>query len=566
MTPDQLSAAFALPETTYSHLRGGEVIPVQFHSSLAPGDTRARHSYAPGIGRAVALLLLGQVQLYPGPNDGSEETTTAAALTAQLHPNYVVRYVHAGAQHTLNLFGSGEVWLEECVVGPFMAALILGLLGNERFKVPALEFRRLLERVRHWPLREGEVAPLAESDTLKGHLMTLTHTLYYAVKAQLLGFHLDLTPHGSGTASPLTAEAQKLPLGALLKLEISETQKTLSPTLEALMLLERGGSALLYGPSGTFKTESGKALALELGAHLVLMKGDPSVEARDFKGGAHAEGARSLPLPEGDHLPDLLRGLISATHAQNPFQWRDGPLAQAFVLAQGGRTVLLIDEVLRFQGEELGVLMGAMDTVSTNELKAQGLEPGEVRPDYGGRYHLLKLPNEEVLFCPTEHLIWVLTTNVGRDYVQAGTRLDAALRSRIDLCLYLEAPDPKTLRGVLESVCQDSTLVETMLSLDAFVRAELAAPGCIFLRPLDARKLIALLRTTQTLESKGRARREALCEALKWVAAPFLGDLQRPDEGAALQRRLKTEVLKFLAQAESGQSGVRSHTRTAVGA
>jgi len=86
------------------------------------------------------------------------------------------------------------------------------------------------------------------------------------------------------------------------------------------------------------------------------------------------------------------------------------------------------------------------------------------------------------------------------------------------------------------------------------------------LRPLDARKLIALLRTTQTLESKGRARKEALCEALKWVAAPFLGDLQRPDEGAALQRRLKTEVLKFLAQAESGQSGVRSYTRTAVGA
>jgi len=317
------------------------------------------------------------------------------------------------------------------------------------------------------------------------------------------------------------------------------------------MLLERGGSALLYGPSGTFKTESGKALALELRAHLVLMKGDPSVEARDFKGGAHAEGSRSVPLPEGDALPDLLRGLITATHTQNPFQWRDGPLAQAFVLAQKARTVLLIDEVLRFQGEELGVLMGAMDTVSGIEIRALGLEPGQVLPGYAGRYHLLKLPNEEVLFCPTEHLIWVLTTNVGRDYVQAATRLDAALRSRIDLCLYLEAPDPRTLRGVLESVCSDSALVETMLSLDAFVRAELAAPNSIFLRPLDARKLIALLRTTLQLEARGRARREALTEALRLVAVPFLGDLNRPDEGMALQRRLKTEVLKFLGLAEA---------------
>jgi len=549
------SAAYKYTLTPFDDLERGTTIPAQFVSSLAPHSSGGmqRQIYGPGIGAAIKLVVCGALHIYPGRPDSYGRPTWTVHYPA---PNTT----NASAQATLNL-EADRVLFEEDAVGPYLAALLLGLTGRHAFESSAQALRALVKRARAWPLPEQQARTLSQDSSLRGAILQLSNTLYYEIRTHEGLFYGTLIPQGCPQDPDCPQPGNALELGDLLGFEtrVPSPQSAIDPTLSALRLLSSGGSALLYGPAGTFKTESGKALALELGAKLIVMKGDPSVEAREFKGGAQAEGVRAAPLPSGDTLPELLRGLITATYAQNPFAWRDGPLAQAFLSAASGITVLLIDEVLRFQSEEIGVLMGAMDTVSRGEALSLGLPPSDFPLEE--RYHLLRLPNEEILTCSTRNLVWILTTNIGRDYLQAGNKLDTALRSRIDVCLHLETPDPVRLRGALGSTGADPALIQIALDLDAFVRRELSDPLSVFLRPLDARKLIAFLKITLTLELEGKSRAESLCRALELVAVPYLGELKDTASHKALYSGLKRVVLEALKVAE--QSGkARTPART----
>ncbi len=510
------------------------VLPPEAVSSLAsrPGvPTRAQQIYAPGIGQAIVNLLCLEDSLNVSPDRSV----------------WQIRYLTGKRFELLQLQGD-TLTCGEAAVAPFLAALTCGLRGDPDFTHSALEAKALCGHLERVPLSTADLERALERREVRNAFLRLSNTLYFEVQAAVARF--DLCSDLKLRSSALTSLSSALNLQA--------GGKPLSAPLKALLTLRGGGSALLYGPPATFKTETAKALALHLGARLVVMKGDPSVEARDFKGGAHVEGIRPLPALEGDSTRDLLRALIQVTHTQNPFVWRDGPLAQAMVSAQLETTVLLIDEVLRFQGEELSVLIGAMDTVSRRE--ARIIAPGAVGEggDDFERLHLLRLPNEEVVACPASNLIWVMTTNVGRDYQQASDRLDPALRSRIDLCLHLESPDEAHLESVLRATCPDSVLVKVALDLERFVRLEVTSSAdSVFHRPLDARKLIALTRPTLALEAAGVPREEALTQAIALIATPYLGELNRTADHDPMTRRLRDEALRSLRGASKAAPGPR---------
>src|SRR5690606_19079700 len=88
-----------------------------------------------------------------------------------------------------------------------------------------------------------------------------------------------------------------------------------------------------HRPTGTFKTETGKQLALTTDARLVTLKGAAGIEDRDFWG-----------------------SIVPTEHGP---KWVDGPLTKAFRSAQKNKTVLLIDELLRFEPLYANVLVGA---------------------------------------------------------------------------------------------------------------------------------------------------------------------------------------------------------------
>lgn len=293
-------------------------------------------------------------------------------------------------------------------------------------------------------------------------------------------------------------------------------QEESSPLSRLRRLIRRGGAALLVGPPGTFKTETAKRAAVESGAALVIAKGSPGVEDRDFLGGVY-------PLAGGD-------------------AWVDGPISRAFASAAQKKTVLLIDEALRYLPENLGVLIGAMDTVSAAELMSLGL--GQ-QPE--GRYYVLPLPNGEHLCCPAHQLTWILTTNMGADHHQQADRLDAALLSRLDLELYFDVPKESEVKAIYASVSTPE-LADLGYRAEVLTRNILKHDARALERPLEARKVIAMLKEAQSIMEEGKDVYAAFHEAFTITALPYC--CKRDDRGKSeygmsdmLMQRLSHEVL-----------------------
>jgi len=294
----------------------------------------------------------------------------------------------------------------------------------------------------------------------------------------------------------------------------------LTPLSRLNRLIKRGGAALLVGPPGTFKTETAKRCAVENNVQLVLAKGAPGVEDRDFLGGVY-------PTQRGP-------------------QWVDGPISRAFVLAQTGKTVLLIDEILRYQSEALNVLIGALDSVSRDEALKIGLPESSL---VGERFYLLPLPNGEHLCCPAANLTWLMTTNLGEDHLQTADRIDAALLSRIDMVIEFLYPDEEVARALYERVGGDRELADLAYQIELITREGANADGGLLIRPADARKTLALIKETLSImENDGLSRLVALECALPVVLFPhccprdMAGQL---DESAVnmLRNRIVEEVL-----------------------
>ena len=99
--------------------------------------------------------------------------------------------------------------------------------------------------------------------------------------------------------------------------------------------------------------------------------------------------------------------------------WKDGPLSEAFRLANNGNKVLLIiDEILRIPKRELNILISALSPIDDNYV----LRTGRALSANDG------IAVEEVIQATTKNLWVIATTNVGASY--AVESMDEALVDR----------------------------------------------------------------------------------------------------------------------------------------
>jgi len=479
-----LHAAFRSTESTYSGIKQREVIPDHLRS---PRATRGQSTYGSGIGRAAALVLSGDIQLAVNGTtiviDYQSSDRTGASGTKR------IASIEAAGQR--RWLGKGI----ESGTGPWLLALVEALVFGSMF-----ETSRAFHELFHcaggvFPVSSSTLRDLpVQSSAFKEALMRFSDATYFELKSFIEGG--AIVAGNDRDAIPVLPWGD---VGQLLGLKTAtrttvhvESKGSLLAGLKRLS--RRGGAALLVGPPGTFKTESGKRLALETGAHLVVMKGAPGVEDRDFIGGIY-------PGPNGP-------------------EWVDGPLTQAFALANEAPTVLLVDEVLRYHAENLNILVGAMDLVSRDEAIAIGVPAEHVPEDT--RYHLLNLPNGQVVTCPKRNLTWVMTTNVGDDHVQTSAQFDAALLSRFAKEIDVPYADPEVVLPIYRKVARnDDALVSAAYDLELFVREQVSDADGLFVRSLDARKVIALLEEAVACVEDGMTRRDAFKEALLVTAVPY---------------------------------------------
>lgn len=263
-------------------------------------------------------------------------------------------------------------------------------------------------------------------------------------------------------------------------------------------LIRRGGTALLYGPTGSGKTTGAKQACLAAGARLVVVKGRPGLDDRQLYGGVY---------PTNDH-----------------FQWVDGPLAQAWRLAAHEPVVLLIDELARLDPYHLAALIGALDRLSGNELRAV-LDHAELAAitsiDDAADYYLLNLPNGDRLVTACRNLTIVATTNLGADYVQVQQSFDAALLRRFAVQLHVERLEAPLRQQALSACGVPPDLAERITALEDYTTLQTGAHGGLLQRELNLGTALAWADEACALVDEGLAWDAALTLALSYTIAPF---------------------------------------------
>jgi len=184
--------------------------------------------------------------------------------------------------------------------------------------------------------------------------------------------------------------------------------------------LQRGRNVLAVGPTGSGKTHAiSEALAcLKVGYEMA--KGAEGMIDLDLLGAI-------VPKEGGDRV------------------WVDGPLARAFRRAAAGPAVVWIDEATRVPTRHMNLLIGVMNPESLNDLALRAILPDGISPS--GMYYTLEIPGTgEMLSCPVENLVFVLSANLGRQY--AVHKFDPALERRCDYQIdfgYLDEDTERTL-------------------------------------------------------------------------------------------------------------------------
>ena len=476
-------------------LNPGSSIPQNLRSSLADPNQQSKIGMGP-VG-AVTKLLSGGAKVF-------REDKDLRIFYVSTGKTQERRSIHA------RNMGTARVWKDAAgATGPYLAGLsesiIFDLLPETKQAYQNLT-KRIGELGVNLPTSDRkDWATIDRDPRARELIMHLTDSLYYGLK--------DAHDHGrlsSDGSVPITDVAGRMLSDRDLGLtptasrpqpaQQSQPDPTPEPKkrskaieLTPLARLERlttaGGTALLSGPTGTFKTETGKQLALATKARLISLKGAAGLEDRDFWGAI-------VPTETGP-------------------KWVDGPLTRAFRTAQQGKTVLLIDELLRFEPLYANVLVGALDMVNPLELRAMGYEPIEEGPHY-----CVTLPSGEVIAAPKRNLTIVATTNLGDDYAQF-TDLDAALLGRFELQIDMPEADTNVLKKLYKDVIGNTKIVTAVLKFEAWTRRSTGTHGGLLKRATNPRVTLNLLREATRLKDAGMTVKAALENAFSVTVMPY---------------------------------------------
>ena len=280
--------------------------------------------------------------------------------------------------------------------------------------------------------------------------------------------------------------------------------KKLSPCPVAAKLernISQGTTSLLIGATGTGKTEMVKKAALAVGAELIKVAGHPGMDDRQLYGSTYPS-------------------------AKGGFEFVEGPLPEAWQRACDRLVVLLIDEVARMQPEYHAVLIGALDKLSSKEVKARQrfMENASISIQDDELYYVLILPNGRILIAPAKNLSIICTTNLGSDYSQATTEIDAALLSRFQSVIELEQMPRDTLVNILWSDEQVPLSVATLISeLGQYTSSNTAVNGGLLAREANIRVLKNWAKEALSLvQQVGSSWHESIVQSCETTLIPFV--------------------------------------------
>ncbi|WP_155864521.1 AAA family ATPase [Deinococcus ficus] len=492
----------------------------------AAGNVAAR-KYSPTIALGAVKILIGEVSIY---HDGDRVYVTYQSSTG-------------GQESAGSVPGSGgRLWSASDSSNPtlraalvFAEALLLGIAPETRSALSAVA------NLSGYPVSSSALKALPEqNDDFITEMHRVVDAAYFENKGRALT--MSTTPVISGVAGLTLVTPERIAQILGIQPGLSPAPTSKSSVLNRLArLTRRGGAALLIGPPGVFKTETIKQLVLQTGHAVVKMRGSPGIEDQDFLG-MYTPGADS-----------------KAT-------WVDGPLARAFRLASRGPTILHIDEILRFLPETLNVLVTAMDELSYDDAVAviQPLiakqdpekQAGIIKahlPNPDARYYMLQLPQGTLLFAPKPHLSWLMTTNMGEDHLQVAANIDAALLSRIHLVIDMPRAEPKVTLSLYERILAGvpgaERIAKVAQEFENNVYSHYQSGDGNLARPLDPRKVIAMLQETRACLEDGMPPADALVEAALVTAVPHCAarnpDGSLEEVGVSTTIDFLKEVIRF---------------------
>ena len=200
---------------------------------------------------------------------------------------------------------------------------------------------------------------------------------------------------------------------------------------------------LLAGPRGVGKSYKVTKYADDHHAKVVQLNGHSGIEAIDILG-------------------------YNIRASDGSFVWLDGPLTEAFRIAQTEPVILIIDEFLRIKGKELNIFISSLTPNASNQFVLNTSRVIDIKDGIG---------RTEVLKVPAENLWVVATTNVGSDYDTDD--IDLALADRfVTFDLHMQED---VVHSILASVNADNhnydeshitKLVNFFKSIEALVKAQ----------------------------------------------------------------------------------------------
>ncbi len=469
-----------------------EEIPRAWYSSV--GDPSYIRYLNPSVLHAVGKVLAGKIEYQVDPS------------------GLVLQYQTDGSHSRTVLYANEESWQGVSEAGGMWLIPLMLSLTSPKFPQIRTAWAKLLATLgAKGPLGIPVIQQTSTQPLVKQALFHLADCIYQVAMKESQEVELEQ----KCDLAVLTTTESIEPLFQFIAPMVDQV----SLALERLQL--RGGAALLSGPPGTFKTERVKQLAVNTNSQLFIIEGRPGMEDRDFYGRLQPDGLDS----EGRQI----------------FAYIDGPLTQAIdAAAKGEKTILFLDELLRFESVYLNAIIGFLNTYSRAQVLAQGIK----LESSAERFYMLKIPNGTIV-APQSNLLIVAATNMGDGFVQSAA-LDDALISRFDITLEIDRVPFSVLEPIyLEVARGNPRLASAAYQLEQATYGQTAEEGKLLRLEANPRQSINLIKETLALEQQGQPLREAFVLAVDLTLMGYCC----PRE---MNGKLSTDAKRFLLELARG--------------